>query len=105
MTYQFDALSRETIRTLQDKSQTVLVYDAVGNVETYTDPAGTTTYTWDKANRLDTLTDPTGKTTRYEYDNNGFRTQTTYPGGTIQKVTPDKSSRPEHITATSPKAL
>ncbi|WP_241269270.1 RHS repeat-associated core domain-containing protein [Streptomyces chrestomyceticus] len=103
VTYQFDALSRETVRTLQDKSQTVLAYDAAGNVETYTDPAGKTVYTWDKANRLDTLTDPTGRTTRYDYDNNGFRTKTTYPGGIIQKVTPDKSSRPEHITATSPK--
>ncbi|MEU7151182.1 RHS repeat-associated core domain-containing protein [Streptomyces sp. NPDC045456] len=103
VTYQFDALSRETIRTLQDKSQTVLAYDAAGNIETYTDPTGQTVYTWDKANRLDTLTDPTGKTTRYDYDNNGFRTKTTYPGGTVQKVTPDKSSRPEHITATSPK--
>ncbi|WP_374684230.1 DUF6531 domain-containing protein, partial [Streptomyces sp. ODS05-4] len=101
--YTFDPLSRETVRTLQNGSQTRLVYTAAGNVDTYTDPAGTTDYTWNEVNKLTELKDPTGKVTKYEYDKNDTRTKTTYPGGTVQTVTPDKSSRPEKIKATSPK--
>ncbi|WP_435807822.1 RHS repeat-associated core domain-containing protein [Streptomyces parvulus] len=102
-TYKFDPLSRETIRTLQNGSQTKLTYTPAGNVDTYEDPAGVTDYTWNEVNKLTELKDPTGKKTTYKYNNNDFRTTTTYPGGTVQSVTPDKSSRPEKIKATSPK--
>ncbi|MFI5809238.1 RHS repeat-associated core domain-containing protein [Streptomyces sp. NPDC051561] len=101
--YAFDPLSRETIRTLQDGSQTELTYTPAGNVDTYKDPAGLTDYTYDAANRLTALKDPAGKTTTYAYNNNDTRTKTTYPGGTVQEVTPDKSGRPTLIKATSPK--
>ncbi|MFE4215604.1 RHS repeat-associated core domain-containing protein [Streptomyces sp. NPDC056844] len=101
--YDFDPLSRETVRTLQDGSQTVLTYTPAGNVDTYQDPAGLTDYTWNKVNKLESLKDPKGKITTYKYDNNGVRTTTTYPGSTVHEVTPDKSGRPEHIKATSPK--
>ncbi|MFJ8988820.1 RHS repeat domain-containing protein [Streptomyces sp. NPDC102279] len=102
-TYQFDPLSRETIRTLQDGSQTVLTYYADGNVETYTDPQGTTKYDYDDANRLKTLTPPDGKATSYDYTNNDVLKTTTYPGGTTQTVTLDNSDRPKQIKTTSPK--
>ncbi|WP_456340825.1 RHS repeat-associated core domain-containing protein [Streptomyces solincola] len=101
--YAFDPLSRETVRTLQNGSQTKLTYTAAGNVDTYTDPAGTTDYTWNEVNKLKELKDPTGKVTTYAYDSNDTRTKTTYPGGTVQTITPDKSSRPEKIKTTSPK--
>ncbi|MEW2551515.1 RHS repeat-associated core domain-containing protein [Streptomyces zhihengii] len=101
--YAFDPLSRETVRTLQNGSQTRLTYTPAGNVDTYEDPAGVTDYTWDKVNNLTHLKDPTGRTTTYAYDNNDARTTTTYPGGTVQKITLDKSNRPERIKATSPK--
>ncbi|MFD3515441.1 RHS repeat-associated core domain-containing protein [Streptomyces sp. NPDC058657] len=103
MKYQFDPLSRETIRTLQNGSQTELTYTAAGNVDTYKDPAGLTDYTYDAANRLTALKDPSGRTTTYAYNANDKRTKTTYPGGTVQEVTPDKSGRPTLIKATSPK--
>ncbi|MFD9905018.1 RHS repeat-associated core domain-containing protein [Streptomyces sp. NPDC059063] len=99
--YDFDPLSRETIRTLQDGSQTVLTYYAEGNVETYTDPSGTAKYTYDKVNRLETLTDAQGKKTGYEYNANDARTKTSYPGGTIETITRDKANRPERVKATS----
>ncbi|MFJ5851283.1 RHS repeat-associated core domain-containing protein [Streptomyces sp. NPDC092903] len=102
ISYDFDPLSRETIRTLQDGSQTVLAYTPAGNVDTYQDPAGLTDYTWNEVNKLKSLKDPTNKITTYEYNNN-VRTKTTYPGNTVQTVTPDKSGRPEKIKATSPK--
>ncbi|MBB6437527.1 RHS repeat-associated core domain-containing protein [Streptomyces candidus] len=101
--YAFDPLSRETIRTLQNGSQTELTYTPAGNVDTYKDPAGLTDYTYDAANRLTALKDPSGKTTTYTYNANDVRTKTTYPGGTVQEVTPDKSGRPTLIKATSPK--
>ncbi|MFF1447711.1 RHS repeat-associated core domain-containing protein [Streptomyces sp. NPDC058274] len=100
--YKFDPLQRETIRTLQDGSQTLLAYTPAGNVDYYKDPAGTTDYTWNEVNKLKELKDPQGRLTTYGYNNNDFRTTTTYPGGTVQTVNPDKSSRPETIKATSP---
>ncbi|WLQ45218.1 RHS repeat-associated core domain-containing protein [Streptomyces laculatispora] len=103
ISYDFDPLSRETIRTLQDGSQTVLTYTPAGNVDTYQDPAGLTDYTWNEVNKLKSLKDPKNKITSYEYDKNDIRTTTTYPGNTVQTVTPDKSGRPEKIKATSPK--
>ncbi|MGW0548099.1 RHS repeat-associated core domain-containing protein [Streptomyces altiplanensis] len=103
ITYDFDPLSRETVRTLQNGSQTKLTYTPAGNVDTYTDPAGVTDYTWNAVNKLTELKDPAGKITKYEYNNNDLRTKTSYPGGTVQTVTPDKSGRPEKIKATSPK--
>ncbi|MEU6956168.1 RHS repeat-associated core domain-containing protein [Streptomyces sp. NPDC045714] len=101
--YEFDPLSRETVRTLQNGSQTVLAYTPAGNVDTYKDPAGLTDYTWNEVNKLKELKDPKGKITKYEYNKNDVRTKTTYPGDTVQEVTPDKSGRPETIKATSPK--
>ncbi|MEU3202592.1 RHS repeat-associated core domain-containing protein [Streptomyces cyaneofuscatus] len=101
--YAFDPLSRETVRTLQNGSQTVLAYTPAGNVDTYQDPAGLTDYTWNKVNKLTELKDPKGKITKYEYNKNDVRTVTTYPGNTVHTVTPDKSGRPEKIKATSPK--
>nr|WP_308403062.1 RHS repeat-associated core domain-containing protein [Streptomyces sp. BV286] len=101
--YDFDPLSRETVRSLQDGSQTVLAYTPAGNVDTYTDPQGVIDYTWDAANNLKTLKDPADRTTTYTYNENDFRKTTTYPGGTVQTVTPDKSGRPESIKTTSPK--
>ncbi|MFE3371953.1 RHS repeat-associated core domain-containing protein [Streptomyces sp. NPDC059173] len=100
--YAFDPLSRETVRILQDGSQTRLTYTAAGNVDTYTDPAGTTDYTWNEVNKLTELKDPSGKATTYAYDRNDTRIETTYPGGTVQTVTPDESGRPEKIKTTSP---
>ncbi|MEU1075117.1 MULTISPECIES: RHS repeat-associated core domain-containing protein [unclassified Streptomyces] len=101
--YAFDPLSRETVRTLQDGSQTRLTYTPAGNVDTYSDPAAVTAYIYNEVNKLRELKDPTGKTTTYAYDNNDFRTKTNYPGGTVQSVNPDKSGRPQTIKATSPK--
>ncbi|WP_372514924.1 RHS repeat-associated core domain-containing protein [Streptomyces ortus] len=101
--YDFDPLSRERVRTLQDGSQTVLAYTPAGNVDTYTDPQGTVDYTWDEANRLKTLKDPAGRITSYEHNNNDARTETTYPGGTVQTMDPDESGRPKTIKATSSK--
>ncbi|MFJ3767239.1 RHS repeat-associated core domain-containing protein [Streptomyces sp. NPDC090082] len=101
-TWIFDALNRETIRTLQDGSTTTLAYTpGGGEVDWYKDPNGKTDYTWDKAGRLTELLDPAGKKTTYAYNNNDKRTKTTYPGGTTQTVTLDPSNRPTAIKTVS----
>ncbi|WP_205530679.1 RHS repeat-associated core domain-containing protein [Streptomyces sp. MBT27] len=99
----YDGLGRETVRTLQDDSQSVLTYTPDGNVDAYTDPSGTTDYTWDDADRLHTLKAPDGRTTTYDYDANDRRTTTTYPGNTVQSVVLDADGKPTAIKATSPK--
>ncbi|WP_371674497.1 DUF6531 domain-containing protein [Streptomyces sp. NBC_00289] len=99
--YDFDPLQRETVRHLQDGSQTLLAYTAAGNVDYYQDPAGTVDYTWNEVNKLKELKDPQGRVTTYTYNNNDVRKTTTYPGGTVQTVNVDKSSRPESIKVTS----
>ncbi|MFF9395297.1 RHS repeat-associated core domain-containing protein [Streptomyces griseoluteus] len=99
--YDFDPLQRETVRHLQDGSQTLLAYTAAGNVDYYQDPAGTIDYTWNEVNKLSELKDPQGAVTKYGYNNNDVRTSTTYPGGTVQKVDVDDSSRPKSIKVTS----
>ncbi|WP_343235726.1 RHS repeat-associated core domain-containing protein [Streptomyces sp. SID10815] len=101
ISYEFDPLQRETVRHLQDGSQTLLVYTPAGNVDYYQDPAGKVDYTWNEVNKLTELKDPRGATTTYKYNNNDVRTTTTYPGGTVQKVDPDNSSRPKNIKVTS----
>ncbi|MEV5440507.1 RHS repeat-associated core domain-containing protein [Streptomyces sp. NPDC052682] len=100
--YDFDPLQRETVRHLQDGSQTLLAYTPAGNVDYYQDPAGTVDYTWNEVNKLKELKDPQGRVTTYQYNNNDVRTTTAYPGGTVQKVDVDNSSRPKSIKATSP---
>ncbi|WP_138907019.1 hypothetical protein [Streptomyces chryseus] len=83
-------------------SQTRLTCTPAGNVDTYQDPAGVTGYIWNKVNKLSELKDPTGKVTTYTSNDNDTRTKTT-PGGTVQDITLDKSSRPTTIKVTSPK--
>ncbi|WP_434097401.1 RHS repeat-associated core domain-containing protein [Streptomyces massasporeus] len=100
--YEFDSLQRETVRHLQDGSQTLLAYTPAGNVDYYQDPAGMVDYTWNEVNKLKELKDPQGRVTTYKYNDNDVRTTTTYPGGTVQQVDVDNSSRPKTIKATSP---
>ncbi|RAJ76903.1 RHS repeat-associated protein [Streptomyces sp. PsTaAH-137] len=101
--YQFDPLQRETIRTLQDGSQTLLAYTPAGNVDYYQDPAGKIDYTWNEVNTLTSLKDPQGRTTTFEYNRNDKRTVTKYPGGTVQTFGLDNSMRPKSVKTTSPK--
>ncbi|MFI7388033.1 RHS repeat-associated core domain-containing protein [Streptomyces sp. NPDC049813] len=101
--YEFDPLQRETVRTLQDGSQTLLAYTPAGNVDFYQDPAGKTDYAWNEVNTLSSLKDPQGRETKFEYNRNDKRTVTKYPGGTTQTYTLDNSMRPKAIKTTSAK--
>ncbi|WEH37248.1 DUF6531 domain-containing protein [Streptomyces sp. AM 4-1-1] len=99
--YAYDTLSREIFRSLQDDSEATLAYTAAGDLDTYTDPMGTTHYTYDSAGRLTSLKDPSGRTTTYTYNNNDKRTHTNYPGGTVQKVTLDNDGKPTAVKTTN----
>ncbi|NEB75837.1 RHS repeat-associated core domain-containing protein [Streptomyces sp. SID14478] len=99
--YQFDPLQRETVRTLQDGSQTLLAYTPAGNVDFYQDPAGKTDYTWNEVNTLSSLKDPQGRVTSFEYNRNDKRTVTHYPGDVTQTFGLDNSMRPKTVKAAS----
>ncbi|MEU6382421.1 hypothetical protein ABZ847_02555 [Streptomyces bauhiniae] len=60
----------------------------------------TVTYTYDGDGNLTRRTDATG-TIDHDYSNDDVRKTTTYPGGTVQKVDVDNSSRPKSIKVTS----
>jgi RHS repeat-associated protein len=109
-TWGYDALSRETSRSLPSTGTTSLTYDNAGNVLTAVDASGTITYTYDNANELLALLEPGGncaanpkdRCTVFTYDNNGRRKTTTYPTGattTVMTSTYDNSGRVTNINA------
>ncbi len=81
-----------------------MVYDALGDLLSSTDPLGhTTTNTYDANQNLLTTTDPLGHTTNYTYDSNGNRTSTTYPAtatstNTTSTTTYNQFSEPTSTT-------
>ena len=110
MTHGYDALNRQTQKVHQYNTTDSLVsYDKAGNVTSHTDSAGTVAYGYDDANQLVTLAESGGTCatnpandvacTRFQYNANGALTKTTYPGGTTQTATVDKSGRAINILA------
>jgi YD repeat-containing protein len=71
----YDQLGRETRHTDPRGASTITTYNAAGQVETVTDPAGKrTSYTYHPPNlaaagMVDTITNPLGKTKVHAYDN------------------------------------
>ncbi|MCX6361147.1 MAG: hypothetical protein NT029_15165 [Armatimonadetes bacterium] len=62
---------------------TVVQYDADGNMTSRTDGTGATTYTWDSENRLTSVTSPAGEWT-YQHDALGNRTAVVRNGATTR---------------------
>jgi len=108
-TYGYDALSRQTSKTLPGKPAQTMTYDAGNNLTSITDAAGTTTYRYDTADQLTHLAEPGGsctsaptvRCTSFGYNANGTRTTTNYPTSTptVMTVTPDQSGRIKQIRA------
>jgi RHS repeat-associated protein len=105
-TYAYDKLNRQTSKSFPGGGTAASVtYDGVGNVLTYADAGGTVTYAYDAANHLTSLAEPSGsctsvpkvKCTEFEYDENGKRKKTTYPGSTVMATTYDNSGRPSRV--------
>ncbi|MGZ0712609.1 RHS repeat-associated core domain-containing protein (plasmid) [Coraliomargarita sp. W4R53] len=88
-----------------------MTYDEVGNLLTYADSSGTTTYTYDAANQLTKLREPGGTCPAtgnpaansgcilFEYNSNGAEIKRILPGGANTVTTRDNSGRPTRITA------
>jgi RHS repeat-associated protein len=104
-TYGYDKLNRQTSKTSPGVATAFTqTYDAEGNTLTYTDAQGTVTYGYNAANQLTSLAEPGGsctgtvtKCTTFGNDDNGRRTTTTYPGGTVMTTTYDASGRATRV--------
>ena len=103
--YTYDAMNRQLTKTLPSGGTALSeTYDPVGNVATYTDGGGTVHYGYNAANQLTSLAEPGGSCTgtislctTFGNDNNGNRTTTTYPGGTVMTSTLDASGRATEV--------
>jgi RHS repeat-associated protein len=113
-----DAVGRP--QTLQSPSgnQTTFTYDAMGRVQTQTDPVGTLTWTYDnegnptnlaegsanlgrtfdQLGRVTSVTDTQGYTVAYTYDAEGNLLTLTYPGSKTVTYTYDGSNRLKTVT-------
>lgn len=88
-----------------------MTYDEVGNLLTYRDTSGTTTYRYDAANQLtgiqeNGVTCPAAAPATvgfgciyFEYDSNALETKRITPGGANTVTTRDAAGRPTRITA------
>ncbi|MCW2608741.1 MAG: sle [Frankiales bacterium] len=109
--YLYDALNRETNRSLPSTGQTSTNLDASGNVLAAIDAGGTTSYTYNTLNQLTSLAEPGGsctstptvRCTTFTYDPNGRRTTTTYPTSplTVMTTTYDNSGTITNIKGVS----
>lgn len=111
ISYQYDSLGNQTQKTLSGTTANKLRYDAVGNLTSYEDSSGVTTYTYDSANQLTSMRQPGGtcptsgnplpnaKCTLFSYNANGLESARIFPGGARQDTTRDASGRPTKIAA------
>lgn len=93
-TYNYDYAGDVTsIRKGTDTPTTFTNYDAIGDAQTVTDPAGNiTTSTYDGLNNQVSVTKPSPEaTTTYTYDNWSRLVRTTHPGGSYQETTYDNN--------------
>jgi RHS repeat-associated protein len=92
--YQYDALNRLTLTTYPDSTTVSYTYDDLNNRLTATNTLGTWTWTYN-ANSWTTSeqTPQASSATRYQYDNEGNRTQLTDPDSNVIKYAYDAGYR------------
>lgn len=109
-TYSYDGANRATSKAAGDGTLSVVTYDPVGNTTSYYDGGGTVTYGYDAANQLISLAEPggtcsgfpTGLCTTFGHDNNGNRTDVSYPSGQHIHLAYDTSGREQSVASTRP---
>ena len=114
-TYTYDAAGRLTQQAGPGTGVSQqFTYDYVGNILSYSDSTGTTSYGYDAANELVRLIEPSGTCTagtaapaassgciKFVYDNNGNETKRLFPGGASVTTTLDSSARPTQVEGDS----
>jgi RHS repeat-associated protein len=116
-TFQHDLLGQITSQTTQSSTPGVIshtetmTHDIAGNLLTYTEASGTSSYAYDVANQLTKLTEPGGTCPAtgnpaansgcvlFEYDENGAESKRILPAGATTVTVRDNSGRPTRITA------
>jgi RHS repeat-associated protein len=85
-----------------NRGTATMVYDALGDLHTSTDPLGhTTTNVYDANRSLLSTTDPLGHTTSYTYDSNGNKTSQTYPATATSTNTTSTTAYNQYSEPTS----
>ena len=99
VTFVYDAVNRPTqahtgATSGQPQTMITYTYDADGNRQTMTDPAGgVTSYTYDEMSQLLELIDPSGHSYTFTYDSLSRRTGVTLPAGLSIEYRYDAASR------------
>jgi RHS repeat-associated protein len=117
VSYEYDSSGRQTAQTIETigaPSPTSVVtyqYDAMGNLTSFTNAAGTTVYGYDAANELTSVKEPGGTCpssgipaagsgcTLMQYDVNGAESTRIFPGGATVQSVRDGAGRPTQILA------
>jgi RHS repeat-associated protein len=98
--YTYDKLNRLTREDFPDSSSNVYGYDNVGNLTSFQDASGTTSYSQSNSNLLSGLTEP-GASASYAFGNDGnaFRNTTTFPNGVVVTLSHDGIGRITKLVA------
>ena len=96
--YTYDKLNHLTREDFPDTTYNTYGYDNVGNLTSLQDASGTTSYSQGNANLLSGETEPGASSSfSFGYDDNAFRTSTTFPNGVVQTLSHDGIGRVTHI--------
>jgi|GEM_PF-2027289 len=77
----YDCEGRLTEKTCDNVTVAAYSYDNAGNLSSFTDAGGTTTYTYNARNEITGITYPGNKTVAFAYDAAGNMVTVSYPGG------------------------
>ncbi len=91
--WEYDSANRVTRYIDQTGAETTTSYTPQGQVDTTTDPAGTTHYTYNTNGLIESVTDRTGQVTTYGYNTAGDQTSITDPLGNTTTMSYDAAHR------------
>ena len=90
--YKYDKDGRQTEKSFTGASTDSYSYTYApkGNMLSFTDPLGTTTYTYNKANKVSSITYPDGLSVAFDYNALAIISSISYPGGITASYTYNK---------------
>lgn len=96
--YIYDANGRLLKKVYPDATEETLTYDPKGNILSATNMHISYSFSYDATGRMQSSTDSNGKFVQYSYYDDGRRTKTIYPEGSVVSYAYDKAGRLATIT-------